>query len=189
MTQLVTATYSDLSVAQSAIGSVKTFGFTDDDIVQFTPSEDLTTALYKAGLSRDDAGITAAALGGSGVLVGVRAPFGHATRVAKVLQSYQGGRVNVQLLEDRGAIPADPLSSAFKWGTLLSDPTPFSNFWRLPALAGAGTISSKFGWAQLSGEAAPFSKFLNCKTLTDGPFWVSQVLGPLLISREGEWWR
>jgi hypothetical protein len=70
---------------------------------------------------------------------------------------------------------ATPLSSYFKWPTLINSATPFSDWFKAP------TLSESKSNVQLIDEAAPLSKKMGWQVLRDDPTPLSSKMGMAVL--------
>jgi len=203
MTQTISRLYSSPSSATAAVEDLKASGFGDEAVHVVTPSEaqdGIVAAVVAGGVPKAQAPVYAEGVGRGETLVSVRAPFGYATTATEILDRH--GPVATDLPDHGYELPtrdpAAPLSSAWGWPVLSSNPTPLSSFLHWPTLSSRRSppkpdpelvddpapLSKKIGMEVLSDEPAPLSKRLGWRLLSDNPWPLSTRLGWSLLSKD-----
>jgi hypothetical protein len=190
MPQLVSGIYADPASAQAAVQAIKQYGCGDETIVQLPPANDAMAALLKAGLSRADATATMKKLSDGGSMVGVRAPFGHAGKLLKLIDAQHPKSTDILFIHESPGTGAGvswsnaaPLSALLGLPVLSNEPFPFSKFFNVPILAANWFLSAWLGLRMLIDEPAPLSKTLNIKTLSNDATPLSNFFGFATLSK------
>ena len=205
MAQLIARIYAEADKAAAAAAEARTLGYGDSEVFLVGPSEgaaksDVAASLAQTGLAKDAAeGCADEVLKGHSVVV-VHAPFGGGARATNALEKHgpiggpptkfatatpKSAASKTGLAEGRtlftGELKDDaaPLSSYFKWPTLLDSPTPLSDWLKIPTLTAftsnvqlsdeAAPLSKRMGWPVLIDDPAPLSNKMNWPVLTDDP--------------------
>ena len=187
MATIVARLYASADKAAAAVKDLRNYGYGDSEIFVTAPSasasaEDLAASVAQSGVSKTDAAAYAAEIAKGATLVVVHAAFGAGVRTTAALNKHDPmlSPVKASAPAPVKAMPsfsassfasqpydeAAPLSSFFQWKTLLSDPTPFSSYFKFETLSDF-SFSRKFGFAELSDDAAPLSKKFGWPLLRD----------------------
>jgi hypothetical protein len=195
MTQTISRLYGSRSNATAAVEALKSSGF--DTVHMVTEAGE--GAVAAAGVPTAHAPVYAEGVARGETLVSVQAPFGFANAATEILDRHEPIRTD---LPDHGyepppRDPAAPLSSAWGWPVLSSNPTPLSSFLHWPTLCmrrsppksdsalvdDPAPLSGKIGMQVLSDEPAPLSKRFGWRLLSDNPWPLSTRLGWSLLSK------
>jgi hypothetical protein len=207
MAQVIARIYATADKAAAAAAAAKSLGYGDSEVFVCGPSAgaakaDLAAGLAQAGLAKDAAeGSADEVLKGRSVVI-VHAAFGGGAKATAALDKFDpiaappaslaaaskpaGKKRSPLFTGDVKHDDATPLSSYFKWPTLLNSATPFSDWLKFPTLREfnsqvkltdeAAPLSKRMGWATLKDDATPLSDKLNWPVLKDDPTPLSKKL-------------
>ncbi|MCC5860675.1 MAG: hypothetical protein JJT93_02050 [Gammaproteobacteria bacterium] len=204
--------YASADNAEAAVGKLQARGFGVRQYDLIAPpaepadgaaaTETVTAAIADAYVVRAQARLYAARVLDGHWLVIVRAPIGMGLIAEDLLDECDPVPSGFEPSPDRPMAwdESAPMSSSLHFGTILRDPTPFSNWMaglpvlsrsgkrtcerlNIPELADSGwTFSGKVGLKLLSTGAAPLSGKLKWPLLSRGPAPLSSKLGLPLLS-------
>jgi hypothetical protein len=205
MTQTISRLYGNHGSAMAAVEELEASGFGKDAVhlVTLAPgdAEDgVLAAIVAGGVPTAHAPVYADGVRRGDTLVSVQAPFGFANTATDILDKHGPTPTD---LPDHGyelppRDPAAPLSSAWGWPVLSSDPTPLSSFLGWPTLStrrslprpdaalavdDPAPLSKKVGMQVLSDEPAPLSRRFGWRLLSDTPWPLSTRMGWSLLSK------
>lgn len=193
MTQIISRLYAYARDAEAAVKDLKTHRLRDNEIFVVRPPlkgerpclDNIVAAIVQCALMQSEAMIYAKRVARGGTLVAVHAPFDKTERVSALLDIRDpvlrsvGPKHYPPLPWDGGA----PFSSFMQWPTLFDEPTPFANFWSVPALAKDRVSSSRRLRRRLPYKSpAPLSDKLGINLLSASPTPLSDSLGLPLLS-------
>ena len=217
MSTIITRMYETYGDALSAVNDLKKNRIEDGDIELFSkapneeavPSESaaadggMVAAITKIGVPASDAQAFAALVSQNHSLVVVQAPMGIAKKATTILDrnSPMAGAVNRKEYYRSASEPGAPLSSMFGWPVLITDATPFSRFWNMPAISRAtssplsswlgiptiwsGRVGDRgwFGMPKLISKDATFSSLYNLPFKTKSQSPLSEFLNMPQLSK------
>lgn len=212
MTQIISRLYAYARDAEAAVNDLRANRLRDNEIFVVRPPpkgerpcvENLIAAIAQCAIVNSDAMAYAKRVARGGTLVAVHAPFDKTERVSALLDIRDpvlrsiGPKRYPPLPWDKAA----PFSSFMQWPTLFDEPTPFANFWGVPALAknrtrdrrsssrrrrlpkkSATPLSDSLGLSVLSDSPTPLSDNLGWSLVSESPTLLSDRLGLRLLSQ------
>ena len=210
MTQIISRLYAYARDAEAAVKDLRTHRLRDNEIFVVRPPlkgerpclDNIVAAIVQCALMQSEAMIYAKRVARGGTLIAVHAPFDKLERVSALLD------IRDPVLRSVGPkhyppLPWDgaaPFSSLMQWPALFDEPTPFANFWGVPALAKDRVPSSRrlrrrlpsrspahlsaiLGISLLYASPTPLSHSLGLRLLSASPAPLSEKLGLDLLSQ------